>query len=458
MNTSRREGRRGFGRSTVLVALVGVLGLLGAACSSSSRNNATTGTTTAGGGAAPGIDTSSCTGNMTDGISGNTITLGTSLPLSGTYSAFKAILQGEQSYFSYVNAQGGVTVAGKKYQIKLKADDDQYDAAKTATNIQSLVTNDHVFGLFNVVGTKNNIGARDFVNTTCVPDLLIASGAVQWGNTKFPWMLGSELVPYPLEMLTFVDYLKQNKPNASIAVLYQSDDFGESYLNSLQQLVKGTSLTIKATAKYDPNNPNVTSQVTSLAASKADAFVLGGTLLACPSALNAQGAAGWKAITYMSGTCVSKLLLSAAGKNADGILTVTPLLDPSDPANGSNAAMQLYKTNIAKYGTGADATDGIVGYGWTTGALMVKILESSPKLDRASVMNTARNLKDVKDVGLQIPAGTWTTSMSPADWFVGETFQLIKWDATAGHSNAVGPLTVDDGKTASLSPSDLLNG
>jgi len=84
MNTSRREGRRGFGRSTVLVALVGVLGLLGAACSSSSRNNATTGTTTAGGGAAPGIDTSSCTGNMTDGISGNTITLGTSLPLSGT--------------------------------------------------------------------------------------------------------------------------------------------------------------------------------------------------------------------------------------------------------------------------------------------------------------------------------------------------------------------------------------
>jgi ABC-type branched-subunit amino acid transport system substrate-binding protein len=106
MNTSRR---RVGGRSAVVLALVATLSLVAAACSSSSRSsNSTTGTTTAGGGSgATTIDTSNCTGNMTDGISGNTITLGTSLPLSGTYSAFKAILQGEQSYFSYINSQGG---------------------------------------------------------------------------------------------------------------------------------------------------------------------------------------------------------------------------------------------------------------------------------------------------------------------------------------------------------------
>ena len=101
MKTSRR---RGIGRSSLVLALVATLSLVAAACSSSSRNNASTGTTAPGGGGATTIDTSSCTGNMTDGISGNTITLGTSLPLSGTYAAFKAILQGEQSYFSYVNA------------------------------------------------------------------------------------------------------------------------------------------------------------------------------------------------------------------------------------------------------------------------------------------------------------------------------------------------------------------
>ena len=62
------------------------------------------------------------------GVTGDTITIGTSLPQSGTYSAFNAILKGEQSYFNYMNAHGGVTVAGKKYKIKLVAKDDAYDA------------------------------------------------------------------------------------------------------------------------------------------------------------------------------------------------------------------------------------------------------------------------------------------------------------------------------------------
>ena len=67
----------------------------------------------------------------------------------------------------------------------------------------------------------------------------IASGAVQWGNTKYPWMLGSELVPYPLEMQMFVDYLKKNKPNAKIALLYANDDFGQSYKRDARRAREG---------------------------------------------------------------------------------------------------------------------------------------------------------------------------------------------------------------------------
>ena len=41
-------------------------------------------------------------------------------------------------------------------------------------------------------------------------------------------------------MKTFVDYLKKNKPDATIAVLKANDDFGQSYADTLTQLVKGT--------------------------------------------------------------------------------------------------------------------------------------------------------------------------------------------------------------------------
>jgi ABC-type branched-subunit amino acid transport system substrate-binding protein len=198
----------------------------------------------------------------------------------------------------------------------------------------------------------------------------------------------------------------------------------------------------------------VQSQVTSLAATKADAFMLAGTLLACPNALNAMGNAGWKPIVYMSGTCVSKVLLSLAGKNADGVLSVTPLIDPSDPANDAKPAVKTYKEQVKKFAPKADATDGIVAYGWTTGALFAKILEESPKLTRSAVMETARTLTDIKDVALQLPNATWSTSAD--DWFLGETFQLIKYDATAGHSVNIGSLIDDNGKTADLSPQVLL--
>jgi len=326
--------------------------------------------------------------------------------------------------------------------------DDAYVASKTVTNVNSMLTGGNTFALFNVVGTKNNLAIRSLVNQECVPDLFAASGATQWGNHDFPFLIGSELVPYPLEVKTFVDYLKKTKPNATIAVLAANDDFGQSYVDTLNQLVQGTSLKVVKTEQYDSAGADVVNQVNNLAATKADAFLLAGALLACPAALTAAQNAGWKPITYMSGTCVSKVLLGAAKSAANNVLSVTPLLDPGDPANATNPAMVLYKAQVAKYRPKADTSDGIVAYGWTTGALLVKTLESAKELTRASVMEAARTLTDVSDVGLELPAAKWNTSAN--DWFVGETFQFIKYDATAGHSNPIGPLINEDGKTAAL--------
>jgi branched-chain amino acid transport system substrate-binding protein len=458
----RRNAHRSRARHGGAVALVVVLALVLAACGGnrSTAKPVTTspGSTTPGSGntAPTVINTSACpAGGETTGVKGNTITLGTSLPESGLYAAFTAILDGEQAYIDYTNANGGVTVGGQKYQIKLNASDDQYIASKTVTNVQSMISEGNTFALFNVVGTKNNLAIRNLVNEDCVPDLFAASGATQWGNHDFPWLIGSELVPYPLEVKTFVDYLKKTKPNATIAVLKANDDFGQSYADTLTQEIKGTNLKVVQTQQYDSAGADVVTQVNNLAATHADAFLLAGALLACPAALTAAQNAGWKPITYMSGTCVSKVLLGAAKSAADGILSVTPLLDPGDPANASNPAMQLYKAQIAKFKPKADSSDGIVAYGWTTGALLVKTLEAAKELTRSAVMESARTLKDVTGAGLELPAAKWNTSAD--DWFVGETYQFIKYDATAGHSNPIGPITNDDGKTASLTPGDLIN-
>ena len=109
--------------------------------------------------------------------------------------------------------------------------------------------------------------------------------------------------------------------------------------------------------------------------------------------------------------------------------------------------MQLYKAQVKKYEPKAD-TRRHRGLRLDDGRVAREDARSAPKLDRGSVMEAARTLTNVSGVGLQIPAAKWNTSAD--DWFVGETFQFVKYDATAGHTVAVGGLTNDDGKTAAL--------
>src|SRR4029077_15455335 len=140
---------------------------------------------------------------------------------------------------------------------KLVPKDDQYDASKTVTNVQSLISDSKGFALLNVVGTKNNLAIRNLFNTDFVPALYAASGATQWGNHQYPWLIGSELVPYPLEVKAFGNYLKATKPNATIALLRACDDCGQFCLSTLQKLVQGTQLKIVATEQYDNQGADV---------------------------------------------------------------------------------------------------------------------------------------------------------------------------------------------------------
>ena len=404
------------------------------------------------------IDTANCiTDPTTVEITGDTIKLGTSLPQSGIYAAFTEILRGEQAYIQYVNEEkGGFDVGGTKYQVELTAMDDAYAAEQTVSNANSLITDDQVFGLFNVVGTKNNLAIRDLVNEGCVPNLFAATGSPAWGNPAYPWLEGTFLVPYPLEMQALKDYLSENMPQATIAILRADDDFGASYSETLKSLIEGTELTVAAEETYDPETGEVATQITSLAGSQADVFVLAATLLACPVSLNELGSSGWAPLVYMSGTCTSKTLMNAAGANGNNVLSVTPLMDPNDPQYASNAAMTLYKEKMAQYQPEADPGNGIVAFGWSSGAILEALLANVTDPNRLGVMQTARTLTDLSEIGLQLPGSSWTVNAD--DWFLGETFNLVQYSTADGYFKPLGDLLDMNGLTAEITPENLING
>ena len=450
------------GRKFRIAASLVVLALVGAACSGRDDDNeASTDEGTSGNGATESsIDTADCVADPTAEIEGNEIKLVSSFPQSGATAAFSQIARGWKAYFQMINDEGGVDIAGNNYTISFEDKDDQYNAQQTVANIDELVGQDgsNAFGVFSVVGTANNLAIRQQLGDLCVPNLFAATGSPAWGDPTYPWTLGSSLSPYSLEGKAFADLLGEEKPDAKVAMLVQDDDFGKAYEEGFKAAIEGTDIELVKVEKYATGATEVSAQITSLAASGADAFFNGATLLACPDALTKAAAANWTPITWVSATCTSKTLMGIAAANANGVYSYTNLKDPLNPDWDDDPAMMEYREKVAQYQPDADLDNGIVAYGWTQGALLVEALKAAEAPTRLAVMESIHDF-EASDVGLLLPGVTVKTG--PDDAYLGEAYNVMKYEFTApdarNHFVLVGDVSDVEGQTADFTPEDLIS-
>jgi branched-chain amino acid transport system substrate-binding protein len=364
-----------------------------------------------------------------------------------------AVEDTSEAYFDYVNEElGGID--GR--QIELVALDDGYEPGRTATNAQRLVQEEGVFALFNVIGTANNLAIWDNLEEECVPNLFAGTGSPLWGDPEHAWTVGS-FPSYSLEAAMYANYLQENDPDAEVALLTQNDDFGRAYVDTFKSVIEGTDITVAGEETYEPSNPDTTSQVTSLAATGADAVVLGTTALACPNALNAVNGSNWEPTIFISGTCTSPTLVGLADPGAaDGIISVTAFKDPRDPQWADDEAMQLFLEKGAQYGgPDIDLENSIVAYGWTMGALLVDTLTNAEELTRPAVMEQALNI-DGLVTGLALPDSPFTTVLGE-DKFPEEVLQLMQYNEDLGYYEFLGDPQDFEGQTAEVTPEDLLS-
>ncbi|MFZ4518597.1 MAG: ABC transporter substrate-binding protein [Microthrixaceae bacterium] len=411
-----------------LGAVLLALGLVAAACGgrddSGSGSDSGSATTEASG-STDLATTKDCTNyNGTQGTEGNVIKIGNSLPRSGTFKVFDEVRAGIEAYFGFANANGGV----KSKQLQLTSLDDAYLPERTRSNVETLAGTDGVFALLGVVGTENNKAAQQYFaeKGLCVPNLAVATGFPGFGDpTTDPWIING-LPNYALESIAFADYLKQNQPDAKVAILAQNDSFGESYVTAFKKAIEGTKITVVGEQTFDPRTAeNASGQVTTLKATNADALLLGVTSIPCPNALKSVKDSGWTPTTYVTLTCSSKVLMSLAGDAAEGAISTRATYDPADPASASEAGVQEFKTEGAKYGLSPAQLDDLnVAAGWNFGAYLVQLLKAAPELDRAKVMNTAWFQKNVT-FGMNLQGLNWNTD-GEKDPFGYEQLQFVK--------------------------------
>ena len=364
------------------------------------------------------------------GVSATEILVGQSVPKTGPSAAFSLLTSGMQAYFDYANAElNGVN--GKK--LKLVALDDGYEAEKTVKNVNDLIAQG-VFVTSGILGTPNNIAVREILNAKCIPQLYPATGAPDWGDVdNFPWTVAGAVVPYNVEAKIWAEHLKKTYPNgANVVALEMSNSFGADYETWFKKYIEGSNIKLTKVEKHDPANPDVTNQITTLAATKADVLIDMTTSSACTSAMKAVGTSGWKPLQIVSGTCKSSIFFGAAGDGAKDAVIVAASKEITYPEFDGDPAIKTWRDQLAKYAPNAPAAVSLVPTGWIYGEILRDTFLRAEKLTggltRPNVLVAARQT-DFKSVyfldGVQLKLN------GKVDPYMIESGRIEKWTGTA---------------------------
>ncbi|QKV91374.1 ABC transporter substrate-binding protein [Streptomyces sp. NA02950] len=364
-----------------------------------------------------------CKGQQTTGITDKAIKLGGIYPMSGPASAYGTISKGIGAYFKYINAEKG-GIDGRKVEFVVR--DDGYQPPKAVEEARRLVEREKVFAVFQTLGTPSTAAVWDYLNQQKVPQPFVATGASVWGtDTKHPWTMGWQ-PSYVSESRVYANYLKENKPKAKVAVLFQNDDFGKDLLGGFKQAIKGSKVKVTAEESYEVTDPSVSAQMSNLARSKADVLLNITTPKFGSQALAADAKnTKWNPLHIVNNVSASTSVLKPVGfKNVQGVVSATYFKDPADPQWADDGEMKIYRRAMKKYAPDTDPSIQFNAYGWAVASSLHKALDAMKCPTREGLRDAIQKLKDVK-VDMLLPGVTLTTG--PKDRFPIETMQLTRF-------------------------------
>ncbi len=308
----------------------------------------------------------------TPGITGSSIVIGGTFPLSGPASLYAPIPRGMEAYFNYINNRKGPDgkkgIRGRK--IVWKYYDDGYNPAQTVQLTNKLVLEDKIFAVVASLGTEHNQAIRPTLNQRKIPQAFVSTGASFWGTQfrEFPWTIGWQ-PDYVAEGRAYGKWIAKNKPNSKIAVFFQNDDYGKDYLRGLKiGLAKKRNLIISEQS-YEITDTSYGSQIARQKASGADTWVLLTTPTPTVRAIATAKALNWKPdqIVLNSVSAIDTVMAAAAQRAGndfiEGTVSSAYLKNPSNPKYAKDPSVKLYRSILKKTFSEADPNNSFYYYG-----------------------------------------------------------------------------------------------
>ena len=328
-------------------------------------------------------------------LDSNTIVLGQSSALSGpAQSLGQNMNKGAQSYFKYINENGGVH--GRN--ISLISYDDSYEPHYAVKNTIKLIKEDKVFALFGEVGTPTSIAVTPLAVEHKVPFLTPFTGA-EFLRSPFESLYINLRASYYMETDALVEYLT-SKCISKISILYQNDGYGKAGYSGVIKALNKRNMKLSSEGRYRRNTLSYFNAFKSIKASKPEAIIIIGAYKQSAEFTKYAKSKGMSDVMFCNISFVgSKALVhKLEGQTKNVIISqVVPL-----PWDSSNKAVKEYQSIYKKYYPN-DSFGFVSLEGFLSAKLVVKALELAGKdLSRENFIEAFEKLKKDALDGLEI--------------------------------------------------------
>ena len=358
------------------------------------------------------------------GASDTEIKIGNIAPYTGWGHEYATVARAEAAYFQMINDHGGIH--GRK--VNFVSADNASETAKTLDVARTLVEDDKVLLIFSSIGTESNLAIREYMNERKVPQLFVESSSAVFDDpVHFPWTMGF-FATYRSEGVAYGEFIRQNHPDAKVAILYSNDDSGREYLAGLHDgLGEKSSVLIVKEVLYQVSSQPLGPQIAALKDSGANIFVNFSVGPYATQSIRTAYDIGWHPLQLIPNASLSvAAFLEPAGlEKASGIICNARSKGWLSPRAQEDPAVSEFLDWMKKYNPQASLHDQNNVAGYERAQALVEVLKKcGDNLTRANVMKEAASLD--LELGMLRPGIKIQTS--PTDYQPIKQLFLIRFD------------------------------
>lgn len=313
-----------------------------------------------------------------------------------------------------INKAGGI----KGQKLELIVYDTAGDATKAVQMASKLIKDDKVVAIVGPSTTGETMAVIPVVEKERIPLISCAAGSKITDPVK-PYVFKTAQND-GLAVTKIYEYLQQHKQN-KVALLTVSDGFGASGREQLKALAEKYGMQIVVDDTYGPKDTDMTSQLTKIRGSQAQALIVWGTNPGPAVIAKNAKQLGLKMPLFMSHGVSSKKFISLAGDAAEGIklpsgkVIVSDMLPKNDPQKSALMAyvkdyQNLYKVEGDHFG----------GHAWD-GVMLIKAAIEKGGATPEGIRNALEGIKDFHGIG-----GTFNFSANDHAGLTKDAFIMVE--------------------------------